>query len=118
MNLKTKCDEFLQSVTIMRQAAINEAVQREIQTQHEPYKAQMISARDKALANEEQSFTALVNQITAEHNAKVQTCKADFEKAIQAHRDEVARNAEQSAKVEYDKFILAVSAVADEIKVN
>lgn len=118
MNLKTKCDEFLQSIKAMRDNAIAQSVQREIQTKHEPYKAQMISARDMEIANKEQTFNAVIEKLKKEHEAEITICRANFEKAIQSHRDEIARVAEANAKGEYDKFILGVSAVADDIKVN
>lgn len=118
MNLKTKCDEFLQSVKAMRDSAIAQAVQIELQAKHEPYKAQKISARDMEIANKEQSFNAVIAQLKKEHEAEIAICKAEYEKAIQSHRDEVARTAEANAKGEYDKFILGVSAVAYDIKVN
>jgi adenine-specific DNA methylase len=118
MNLKTKCDEFLQSIKAMRDNAIAQAVQREIQTKHEPYKAQMISARDMEIANKEQTFNAVIEKLKKEHEAEITICRANFEKAIQSHRDEIARVAEANAKGEYDKFICGVAAVADDIKVN
>jgi hypothetical protein len=118
MGLKVKVDEFLQSVTIMRKTAIDEAVQQALQTKHEPYKAQMVATRDKALVAEEQEFRRVIEQITAEHNNKVSTIKADFDGAIASHKASVAQLAEESAKGEYDKFILQVSAIADDIKIN
>ena len=118
MKLKTMADEFLQRVLAQRNIAVEEAKQKEIQTIHEPYKAQMISARDKALANEEQKFRALVEKITKEHEELVNSVRSDFEKAIQNHRLEVERSAEATARAEYDKFINGVCVVADEIKEN
>lgn len=118
MGLKVKVDEFLQSVTILRKTAIDEAVQQALQTKHEPYKAQMIATRDKALVAEEQEFQQVIEQITREHNVRVQTIKGDFDSAIANHKASVAQTAEDSAKVEYDKFILQVSAIADDIKIN
>ena len=118
MKLKTMCDEFLQRVHAERDNAVKEAVLHDIQTIHKPYEAKMISARDKAIANEEQKFNALVEQITKEHNALVASVREDFGKAIQNHREEVARSAEAKAKVEYDKFIIGVATVADDIKTN
>lgn len=118
MGLKVKVDEFLQAVTVMRKTAIDEAVQQALQTNHEPYKAQLITARDKALATEEQEFQKTIEQLTNEHNARMNTIKGDFDNAIDAHKASVAHTAEESAKVEYDKFILQVSAIADDIKIN
>lgn len=116
MNLKNKCDEFLSSLTEMRKVAIAEAVQNEVRTKHEPYKAQMLGARDKALANEEQAFNLAVEQLRKAHLAKRQTITADFDDAIEAHRAQVEQNATEIAKAEYDNVILKISAVADEIK--
>lgn len=119
MKLKTMCDEFLQRVLAERTTAINEAISHDIQTIHKPYEAKMVSARDKAIANEEQKFNALVEQLTKEHNALVSSIRTDFGKAIQSHRDEVARSAEAKAKVEYDEFIREVATAADRtIKTN
>jgi predicted RNA-binding protein with RPS1 domain len=118
MILKLKADEFLQSIVAMRDNAVREAIQQAIQKNHEPYRVQMVAKRDKELADKEQTFNALIAQLTKEHEAEKATCKAGYEKAIQSHRDEVARTAEANAKGEYDKFILGVSAVADEIKEN
>lgn len=118
MGLKVKVDEFLQTVTVMRKTAIDEAVQQALQTEHEPYRVQIINARDKALATEEQQFQKLIEQLTKEHSDKVATIKSDFDNAVEAHKASVARTAEESAKAEYDKFILQVSAIADDIKIN
>ena len=118
MGLKVKVDEFLQSVKAMRENAIIEASQQALQTKHEPFKAQMTTAKEKALAVEEREFQKMIEQITAQHNAKVAEIKADFEGEIVKHRTIVARDAEAIAKVEYDKFILGVCAVADDIKIN
>lgn len=118
MKLKIMADEFLQRVLAQRNIAIEEAKQHEVQTIHEPYKAQMISARDKALANEEQKFRTLVDQITKEHNDLVESVKDDFAKNIQNHKEQVERSAEAKARAEYDKFINGVCSVADDIKEN
>lgn len=118
MGLKVKVDEFLQSVKAMRENAINEAVQQALQTKHEPFKAQMTATRDKALVAEEHEFHKVIEQITVQHNAKVAEIKADFEGEIVKHRTIVAQEAETNAKGEYDKFILGVAAVADDIKIN
>lgn len=118
MNLKTKTEEFLQNVLVMRSNAINEAVQRELQTKHEPYRAQMVAARDKIISNEKQILDAKIAQLKKEHDGKISTCVADFEKAIQTNKDEVTRSAEANVKAEYDKFIEGVAAVADNIKTN
>ena len=115
MNLKNKADEFLQSVKVMRDNAIREAVQTAIQNQHEPYKVQQMAIRDKELANKEQEFNSLVNQLKKEYETECAVCRANYEKDVQAHRTEVANSAEATAKAQYDKFILGVSAVADEI---
>ena len=116
MNLKNKCDEFLASLTDMRKVAIAEAVQNEVRAKHEPYKVQMLAARDKALANEEQAFNLAVEQLRKAHLAKAQTITSDFDEAIVAHRTQVEQNATESAKVVYDNVILKISAIADEIK--
>lgn len=116
MKLKSMADEFLQKVLVARDTAINEEITQDIQSKHEPFKAQMISARDKALANEEQAYKALVEQITKEHNDKVEAVKEDFGKAIQSHKDEVVRSAKAKAEAQYNKFIEGVCNVADEIK--
>lgn len=116
MNLKNKCDEFLASLTEMRKVAIAEAVQSEVRTKHEPYKAQMIAARDKALANEEQAFNLAIEQLRKAHQAKAQTITADFDEAIVAHRTQVEQTATETAKVEYDTVIRKIAVVADEIK--
>jgi hypothetical protein len=118
MGLKVKVDEFLNSVTIMRKTAIEEAVQQALQTKHEPYRVQMIAARDNVLTAEEQEFRKVIERLTAEHNARVSTIKADFDADIAKHRTAVAQEAEDGAKGEYDKFILQVSAIADDIKIN
>jgi F0F1-type ATP synthase membrane subunit b/b' len=118
MKLKTMADEFLQRVLAQRNIAVEEAKQKEVQSIHEPFKAQMISARDKALSNEEQKFRDLVDKITKEHNDLVQSVKDDFANEIQKHKEQVERSAEAKARVEYDKFINGVCTVADEIKEN
>ena len=118
MGLKVKVDEFLQSVKAMRENAIRDAVQQALQTKHEPFKAQMTATKDKAIVAEEHKFRELIEQLTAQHNAKIAEIKADFEGEIVKHRTIVAQEAETNAKGEYDKFILGVAAVADEIKIN
>lgn len=118
MGLKVKVDEFLQSVKAMRDNAIIEAIQQALQTKHEPFKAQMTTAKNKALAVEEQEFRKIIEQITAQHNAKVAEITADFEGEIVKHKTIVARDAEATAKAEYDKFIRGVCVVADDIKIN
>jgi F0F1-type ATP synthase membrane subunit b/b' len=115
MNLKAKCDVFLQGVLDECKIEINQAVQQELHDKHEPYKAQMLAIRDKALATKQKEHEALIARLTKEYESEVSTCKADFEKAIQANREEIARHAEESIKAKYDKFILSVSAIADEI---
>lgn len=116
MNLKNKCDEFLANLTDMRKAAIEEAVQNEIRVKHEPYKSQMISARDTALANEERAFNLAVEQLRKAHLEKARTIASDFEEAIAAQKLQVERAASERAKVAYDEVILKISAIADEIK--
>ncbi|MBP3573875.1 MAG: hypothetical protein J6J71_04635 [Prevotella sp.] len=116
MSLKKKCDEFLANLTDMRKSAIEEAVQKELREKHEPYKSQMITARDTALANEERAFNLAVEQLRIEHLAKAKNITSDFEEAISAHKLQVEKSASESAKFVYDNVILKISAIADEIK--
>ena len=118
MGLKLETDKFLQGIKAMRDAAVADAEQKALQIKHEPYKAQMVATRDKALVAEEQQFRKIVEQLTAEHNSKVTEIRADFDGSIAKHRTLVAQEAKAEAEAEYNKFILGVASVADDVKIN
>lgn len=118
MNFKTKCDEFLRDITVMRTNAISEAVQREIQEKHEPYKAQMLKTKDETINSETQEFNRILEELKREHEAKMQAYASEFEKAINDHRASVVAVAEETAKAEYDRFILKMSEIVDNTKLN
>lgn len=118
MNFKTKCDAFLQDVSQMRASAISQAVDLAIQTHHEPYKAQLIKARDEFVVAENQAFEKMVEALKKEHDERVSTKIATTESAIAEHKKTVTVKAEASAKAEYDNFILGVSALVDKTKIN
>lgn len=118
MNFKTKCDAFLQDVTQMRTSAISQAVDLAIQTQHEPYKAQLIKARDEFVVAENQAFEKMVASLKEEHDKRVNAKMVATDTAISEHRASVTARAETSAKAEYDNFILGVSALVDKTKIN
>lgn len=115
-DLKLEADKFLQGVLAMRDTAVAQAEQKALQIKHEPYKAQMIATRDKVLVAEDQQYRKAVEELTTAHNAKVAEITADFDGNIAKHRTLVTQEAKAEAEAGYNKFILGVSAVADEIK--
>jgi hypothetical protein len=118
MNFKAKCDTFLQDVTQMRASAISQAVDLAVQTQHEPYKTQLMKARDEFVAAENQAFEKMVASLKEEHDKRVTEKMIATETAISEHKATVTARAEASAKAEYDNFILGVSALVDKTKIN
>lgn len=118
MNFKTKCDAFLQDVTQMRATAISQAVEVALQTQHEPYKAQLVRTRDEFVSAENQAFEKMVASLKAEHDKRVNAKMVATDNAIAEHKASVTATAEASAKAEYDNFILGVSALVDKTKIN
>jgi DNA relaxase NicK len=118
MQFKNKCDEFLQSVTAMRENAIAETVRRELELKHEPYKAQMAKQRDDAVNAHNQEFNQIIEQLKKEHEAKVQSCIAYYNTAVAEHHTNVTNAAKNKAKEEYDKFILQMSALVDNTKID
>jgi hypothetical protein len=118
MSFKTKCDAFLQDVTQMRTSAISQAVALALQTQHEPYKAQLVKERDEFVRTENQAFEKMVASLKEEHDKRVTEKTIATETAISEHKTSVTARAEASAKAEYDNFILGVSALVDKTKIN
>lgn len=118
MNFKAKCDNFLQDVTQMRASAISQAVDLALQTQHEPYKTQLVKTRDEFVAAENQAFEKMVASLKEEHDKRVNEKMYATETAISEHKATVTARAEASAKAEYDNFILGVSALVDKTKIN
>lgn len=118
MNFKTKCDAFLQDVTQMRASAISQAVDLALQTQHEPYKSQLIKSRDEFVVAENQAFEKMVASLKEEHDKRVNAKMVATDTAISEHKASVTARAETSAKAEYDNFILGVSALVDKTKIN
>jgi PDZ domain-containing secreted protein len=118
MNFKTKCDAFLSDVTQMRATAIAQAVDVALQTQHEPYKAQLVRTRDEFVAAENEAFEKMVESLKKEHDKRVSDKVNATEVAIAEHKTSVTARAEASAKAEYDNFILGVSALVDKTKIN
>ena len=118
MSFKTKCDAFLQDVTQMRASAISQAVDLALQTQHEPYKAQLTKQRDEYVLAENQAFEKMVASLRQEHDKRVNAKTVATETAISEHKASVTAKAEASAKAEYDNFILGVSALVDKTKIN
>lgn len=118
MSFKTKCDSFLQDVTQMRASAISQAVESALQTQHEPYKAQLVKARDEFVATENAAFEKMVETLKQERDKRIQAKVTATDTAIAEHKNSVTVRAETSAKAEYDNFILGVSALVDKTKIN
>jgi hypothetical protein len=118
MSFKTTCGDFLAEVKQMRDSAIAQAVQSALQTEHEPYKAQLVKARDEFVVAEKQACEKLVEQIKAECEKKCQAKISATETAIAENRTSVTATAEASAKTEYNNFILGVAKLIDETKIN
>lgn len=118
MSFKSTCGDFLAGVKQMRDSAIAQAVQSSLQTEHEPYKAQLVKARDEFVVAEKEACEKLVEQIKAECEKKCQAKFAVTENAIAEHRNSVTATAEATVKAEYDNFILEASALIDKTKIN
>jgi hypothetical protein len=118
MSFKTKCDSFLQDVTQMRASAVSQAVEVALQTQHEPYKSELVRARDEFIASENQAYEKMVESLKQERDKRIQAKATTTETAIAEHKSSVTAKAEASAKAKYDNFILGVSALVDKTEIN
>ena len=118
MDFKTKCGDFLAGIKQMRDAELSQAVQSALQTEHEPYKTQLVKAREEFVATERLACERLIEQIKAECDKKCNAKFAETEIAIAEHRATVTATAEANIKEKYNPFILEASALFDKTKIN
>ena len=102
----------------MRSTAINDAVNKALENEQVPY-AQEVTKVTEALILEERNKTAeLIRTLQLDLERKVNTIKEDANKAIEDHRVKVVEAATETAKADYDNFILGVSKLIDKTNID
>lgn len=115
---KEKCTNFLDDISKMRESALEKSVQEALQKDHQPYVEELIKTKNALIAEENEKLEAKIKQLREEYDAKVVSYEETTEKAIEEDKLRVEAAAIKTAAEKYDKFILGVSLLIDETKID
>lgn len=115
---KTKCITFLDSISEMRNIAIEKKVQEALQTEHQPYVDELQKTKETIIAEESKKAEEAINAIRNELAKKIEGYEEKARVAIQEDKERVEEKARLLACNQYDNFILGVSKLVDETKLN
>lgn len=114
---KTKCDEFLSSISSMRSSAISTAVNEALCKIHNPYVAEVNQTTNDLVEEEKKKTGQIIAKLQAELENKINMYRTDANNAIKQHREKISLEAETKAKANYDTFILGVSQLIDKTNI-
>lgn len=115
---KTKCNDFLDSISKMRNDAIEKSVQETLQKEHVPYVAELTKTKETLIAEETEKTEQRISSLREELAQKINSFEEKAKVAIQENKKKVENHAREEASKSYDKFILGVSQLVDEAKIN
>lgn len=115
---KTKCNDFLDSISKMREEAIEKKVQDALQKEHQPYVEELVKTKQLLISEETEKVEEEVKKLRENLKAKVESYEEKTNKAIAADKEKVTKKARELACENYDKFILGVSRLVDETQIN
>lgn len=115
---KTKCNNFLDSISKMREEAIEKKVQETLQKEHQPYVEELIKTKQILIEEETQKVEEEIEKLRKSLSAKVASYEERTNRAIEEDKEKVTKKARDLACESYDKFILGVSRLVDETQIN
>ena len=115
---KTKCNDFLDAISQMREAAIEKNVQEALQNEHQPYVEELIKTKQLLIKEETEKVEEEIKKLREGLNVKVASYEEKTSNAIEEDKIKVSQRARENACANYDKFILGVSKLVDETKIN
>ena len=115
---KTKCNDFLDAISQMRETAIEKSVQEALQNEHQPYVAELTKAQQILVIEETQRVEDEIKRLRENLATKIATFEQSTKDAIAEDRVRVERTARNAACAKYDEFILGVSRLVDETEIN
>lgn len=114
---KTKCNDFLDSISKMREEAIEKNVQNALQKEHKPYVDELIKTKDLLIVEETEKVEKEIEELRKALKAKIVFFEERTNKAIAEDKEKVSKQAREAACKHYDKFILDVSRLVDETQI-
>ena len=115
---KTKCTDFLETISKMREAAVEKSVHEALVNEHQPYVAELTKAQQILVIEETQKTEEEIKKLREALAVKVATYEQRTQEAIADDKARVERTARNAASAKYDEFILGVSKLVDETEIN
>ena len=114
---RTKCNDFLDAISQMREEAIEKNVQEALRECHLPYVEELIKTKELLIVEETEKVEKQIEELRNNLKAKIASYEEKTCKAIEEDKEKVARVARENACANYDKFILDVSRLVDETQI-
>lgn len=115
---KQTCTNFLNNITALRSTAINDAVNKALKNEHEPYVKEMNDTAEALILEERNKTAELIRTLQTDLERKVNTITAETRDAINKNREKVVSIASKTASANYDNFILDVSKLVDNANIE
>ena len=115
---KTKCNDFLDAISKMREEAIEKSVKEAIETEHQPYVAELTKAKQLLVVEETRKTEEEIKKLQDNLKVKLAAYEQTTQEAIAEDKIKVEKNARKVASAKYDEFILGVSKLVDETQIN
>lgn len=113
-----ECNNFLDTITNIRNTAITQAVNDAIAREHTPYATKLLSTRDLVIAEERKKTEEMIESLKLSLANTIAKITTETETAVSQHKANVTAKATQAARASYDTFILGVSKLVDETNNN
>lgn len=115
---KTKCNDFLEAISQMRESAIEKDVQEALKNEHEPYVDELIKTKQLLILEETEKVEDKIRQLREGLAETIASYEEKTRKAIEDDKANVMQRAKARASESYDSFILGVSKLVDDTKIN
>lgn len=115
---KTKCNDFLDAISQMREVAIEKNVQEALQKEHQPYVDELIKTKQLLIKEETDKVEEQIKKLREDLVVKINSYEEKTSVAIENDKVKVCQRAREIACANYDKFILGVSKLVDETEIK
>ena len=118
MAFKTECTRFLDAITALRKATIENEVQKELETKHVSYRAEMEKITQEVIERENQLTEKKIQELLEQRDLRIKNYREETAKAIELNRTNLIDSITEKVSKDYDAFILGVSALVDSTNIN
>lgn len=118
MAFKTECTRFLDTITNLRQQTIDKEVQKALETKHLPYRNQLQTATEQAVAEVVAEAERQILEIQERRDKQITAFRNETILAIESDKQRIIADAKAKVSKDYDAFILGVSGLVDNTNIN